>query len=480
MLQVAEDLDSYRADFERFERDDAGRGPQWTQQIRTAAFGRFIELGFPTTRLEDWKYTNVAPIITTAFRRAGQAQRTLPIEPIESFTLEDVACAQLVFVNGCYSSDLSSLKKLPAGVVVSNLATVLACNPASVKPHLAQHAGFHNQAFVALNTAFMEDGAFVFIPKGTVVDAPIHLLFVSSSPCDSALGRPPSTEFGAGFESPVPAGFQGGADDKSSVASVSYPRNLIVVESHSQVRVIESYVGMGHDVYCTNAVTEIVGGENAVIDYYKVQRESEEAFHVATAQVQLGRGGTFSSHTIDLGGALVRNNLGVALDGDGAECTLNGLSMATGRQHVDNHTRIDHIRPHCSSRQLYKGILDGKSRGVFNGKVVVHGAARKTDARQVNKNLLLSEDAVIDSKPQLEIFNNDVKCTHGTTIGQHDQDAIFYLRSRGIDPAATRRLLTYAFASELLSRITIEPIRARLEALLVTRLGNRSTSEETS
>lgn len=455
MLQVAEDLDSYRADFERFERDDAGRRPQWTQQIRTAAFGRFAELGFPTTRIEDWRYTNVAPIAKTRWERAGQAQRTLPIEPIESCTLEDVACAQLVFVNGCYSSDLSSLKQLPAGVVVSNLATVLACNPASVEPHLAQHAGFHDQAFVALNTAFMEDGAFVSIPKDTIVEAPIHLLFISSARL-------------------------GPADDGGGSAPVSYPRNLIVVESHSQVRVVESYVGMSHDVYCTNAVTEIVGGENAVIDYYKVQRESEEAFHVATAQAQLSRGGTFSSHTIDLGGALVRNNLGVALDGDGAECTLNGLSMVAGRQHVDNHTRIDHIRPHCSSRQLYKGILDGKSRGVFNGKVVVHEAARKTDARQVNKNLLLSEDAVIDSKPQLEIFNNDVKCTHGTTIGQHDQDAIFYLRSRGIDPAASRRLLTYAFASELLGRITIEPIRARLEALLVTRLGNRSTSEETS
>ncbi|HWQ68938.1 MAG TPA: Fe-S cluster assembly protein SufD [Patescibacteria group bacterium] len=472
MLQVSEELDSYRLDFERIERDSTEKRPQWINRIRTAAFDRFIELGFPTTRLEDWKYTNVAQIAKTRWERSGQAQRTLPIEPIEPFTLEDVACAQLVFVNGCYSSDLSSLKMLPAGVVVSNLATVLACNPASVEPHLAQHAGFHNQAFVALNTAFMEDGAFVFIPKGTVVEAPIHLLFISTAPFDSALDK--------SFESPVPEGFKRGADDKRGFTAVSYPRNLIVVESHSQVRVVESYVGVSHDVYCTNAVTEIVGGENAVIDYYKVQRESEEAFHVATAQAQLGRDSRFSSHTIDLGGAIVRNNLDVALDGEGAECTLNGLYMVTGRQHVDNHTRIDHIQPHCSSRQLYKGILDGKSKGVFNGKVVVHGAAQKTDARQVNKNLLLSEDAVIDSKPQLEIFNNDVKCTHGTTIGQHDQDAIFYLRSRGIDPAASRRLLTYAFASELLGRITIEPIRARLEALLVIRLDNRSTPEETS
>src|SRR5574337_727716 len=460
MLQVVEELDNYRLDFERIEQDDAGRRPQWINQIRKAAFDRFVEQGFPTTRLEEWKYTNVAPIVKTPFRRAGQALATLPAEPLEPFTLEKVACAQLVFVNGYYSPDLSLLEKLPEGVVASSLATVLACNPVAVEPHLAQYAGYHDQAFVALNTAFMKDGAFVSIPKSTIVEAPIHLLFVSSAPFDSAQDR--------AFRS---------ADDGSDSATVSYPRNLIVVGSHSQARIVESYVGLEHDVYLTNAVTEIVGGENAVIDYYKVQRESEEAFHVATVQAQLGRSGTFSSHSIDLGGALVRNNLDVAREGEGAECSLSGLYMVTGRQHVDNHTRIDHVQPHCSSRQLYKGILDGKSRGVFNGKVVVHKTAQKTDAKQVNKNLLLSEDAVIDSKPQLEIFNNDVKCTHGTTIGQHDQEAMFYLRSRGVDLAAAGSLLTYAFASELLGRIKVGPIRARLETLLLARLGNGSMSE---
>ncbi len=454
MLQVAEELDSYRVDFERIERGSAGRRPQWVNSIRRAAFGRFAELGFPTTRLENWKYTNVAPIAKTAFTRAGQAWGALPIEPLEPFTLEDVACAQLVFVNGHYSSDLSSLEKLPEGVMVSSLATVLADKSASVEAHLARYAGYHDQAFVALNTAFMEDGAFVSIPKDTIVDAPIHLLFISSA----RIGSP---------------------DDEGGSAPVSYPRNLIVVGSHSQARIIESYVGLEHDVYLTNVVTEIVGGENAVIDYYKVQRESEEAFHVATVQVQLGHSSMFSSHAIDLGGALVRNDLNVVLDGEGAECTLNGLYMVTGRQHVDNHTRIDHAQPHCSSRQLYKGILDGKSRGVFSGKIVVHKAAQKTDAKQVNKNLLLSEDAVIDSKPQLEIFNNDVKCTHGTTIGQHDQEAMFYLRSRGVDLAAAESLLTYAFASELLGRIKVKPVRAWLEALLLTRFCDGAVPEET-
>ncbi|PWB79260.1 MAG: Fe-S cluster assembly protein SufD [Candidatus Methylomirabilota bacterium] len=452
MLQVAEKVDSYRLEFERAEQDDARARPQWIHHIRTAAFDRFVELGFPTTRLEEWKYTNVAPIAKTPLRRAGQAWGTLPIESIEPFTLEKSACAQLVFVNGHYSPELSCFGKLPDGVVVSSLATVLTGNPASVEPYLARYAGYRDHAFVALNTAFMEDGAFISIPQDTILEAPIHLLFISVPRCESAV-------------------------DTGGSGTVSYPRVLIVAGSHSQGQVIESYVGVSRGVYCTNAVTEIIGGENAAIDYYKVQRESEDAFHVATVQATVGRGGTFSSHAIDLGGVLVRNNLDVALDGEGAECALEGLYMAAGRQHVDNHTRIDHAQPHCSSRQLYKGILDGESRGVFNGKIVVRTAAEKTDARQVNKNLLLSEDAVIDSKPQLEIFNNDVKCTHGTTIGQHDQDAIFYLRSRGIDPAATRSLLTYAFASELLSRIKVGPIRAGLEALLLARLGNGSMSE---
>jgi Fe-S cluster assembly protein SufD len=448
-------LDSYRVDFERIERDSTDGRPQWINRIRTAAFDRFVDLGFPTARLEDWKYTNVAPVAKIPFRRAGQTWGTLPVESFEAFTLEGAACAQLVFVNGLYSSELSSLEKLPEGVTVGSLATVLAGNPALVEPHLAQYAGYRDQAFVALNTAFMEDGAFVSIPKGMIVEAPIHLLFISSAPFDVAQDRP--------FDA----------------APVSYPRNLIVVGSHSQVRIVESYVGLKHDVYFTDVVTEIVGGENAVIDYYKVQQESEEAFHVATVQAQLDHSSAFSSHAIDLGGALVRNNLNVALDGEGAECSLNGLYMATGRQHVDNHTRIDHVRSHCRSRQLYKGILEGKSRGVFNGKIVVHKAAEKTDAKQANKNLLLSEDAVIDSKPQLEIFNNDVKCTHGTTIGRHDQEAMFYLRSRGVDRGVAESLLTYAFASELLSRITVGPVRTRLETLLLTRLHDDIAPRET-
>ncbi|MGH7412517.1 MAG: Fe-S cluster assembly protein SufD [Candidatus Methylomirabilis sp.] len=437
--------DRYLSDFEQFERNGAREGPSWIRQIRRSAIARFAELGFPTTRLEEWKHTSVAPIARIPFKPAESGINKLTAGALAHATLGEVACAQLVFVNGHYSPVLSSLRSLPKGVIATSLAAALNADPGSVEPHLARYASYQDHSFVALSTAFMEDGAFVHVPKGMVLQAPIHLLFVSTS---------------------------------RGEATVSYPRNLIVVGDDSQSVIVESYVGLGNDVYFTNAVTEIVGGKNAVIAHHKLELESQEAFHIATVQAHLDRSSNFSSHSIDLGGALVRNDLNAVLAGEGIDCTLDGLYLVTGRQHVDNQTRIDHVKPHCSSRELYKGVLDGKSRGVFNGKIYVHKDAQKTDAKQTNKNLLLSEDAVINTKPQLEIYANDVKCTHGSTIGQLDHDAIFYLRSRGIDLATARSLLTYAFASEIISRIRIEPVRAQLENLLVTRLPLRSPAGE--
>src|SRR5262249_887706 len=273
------------------------------------------------------------------------------------------------------------------------------------EPHLARHARFQTNAFTALNTAFIRDGACVLVPKGKTLTEPIHLLFVSST-------------FGEG--------------------AVAHPRNLIVVGPSSQITLVEEYVALDESVYFSNAVTEVVAGENAVIDHYKVQRESREAFHIATVQVHQERSSNFSCHSIGLGGGLARTDINVMLDGEGCECVLNGLYLATGHQLIDNHTRIDHAKPHCTSHELYKGILDGKGRGVFNGKIYVHQDAQKTDAKQTNQTLLLSDDAVINTKPQLEIFADDVKCTHGATVGQLDDNAIFYLRSRGIDAAAAR------------------------------------------
>lgn len=436
MVQVAKEHDRYLADFERFAQS-AARGPSWLNQVRRAAISRFAALGFPTTRQEEWKYTNVVPIAKTPFVLSPPERNGVPAGRLGSVTLGDVVRAQLVFVNGRYAPELSLLGPLPQRVQVGSLAAVLRTDPHKAESYLARYAGFQEHAFVALNTAFLEDGAFVSIPPGTVLDAPLHLLFLSTT-----RGEP----------------------------TVSYPRNLIVVGPESQATIVESYVGLGNDVYFTNAVTELIAGEQAVIDHTRVQLESPQAFHLATLQVQQERSSTVVSHAIGLGGALVRNEINAVLGGEGGDCTLNGLYLVTGQQHMDNHTQIDHVKAHCTSRELYKGVLDGRARGVFHGKIVVHKTAAKTDARQTNKNLLLSSDALVDSKPQLEIFNNDVRCTHGSTIGKLDQDALFYLRTRGIGAEAARRLLTYAFASEILNRLTVESLRVRLEGWVGTQL----------
>jgi Fe-S cluster assembly protein SufD len=436
--------DGYLSDFALFERGTAAREPSWIRHVRKAAISSFAELGFPTTRHEEWKYTSVAPLARIRFARAGSGPNGVSAEALAPATLGEAACAGLVFVDGHYAPQHSSFRSLPNGVIAGGLGAALKADPTSLEPHLARYTRHEEHPFVALNTAFIEDGAFVRVPKGQVLNEPIHLLYVSTG---------------------------------SGTPTVSHPRNLIIVDDESQAMIVESYVGLGRDVYFTNAVTEIVGGRNAVIDYYRFERESEGAFHIATVQARLDRSSSFTSHAIDLGGALVRNDLNAMLAAEGVECILNGFYMTKGQQHVDNHTRIDHVKPHCNSRELYKGVLDGRSRGVFNGKIYVHRDAQKTDAKQTNKNLLLSEDAVINTKPQLEIYADDVKCTHGSTIGQLDQDAIFYLCSRGIGRQTARSLLTYAFASEMIDRIRIEPIRVQLESLLMTRLPEGSQVE---
>jgi len=429
--------DFYLANFAQFERKVADNGQAWTQPLRKAAITRFAELGFPTTHDEEWKYTNVAPITRIPFQHAKRPAHGLAIEALAAATIPGLVAAQLVYVDGYFVPELSALPALPKGVEVGSLAQALATRPSGLEAHLARYASFEEEAFVALNTAFMQDGAYVYVPRGCVVDVPIHLVFLS-----------------------LPHGD----------ATVSHPRNLLVFGESTQATVIESYIGLGQDVYFTNAVTECVLGQNATVEHCRLESESASAFHIATLQIQQARSSNCVSHAIAVGGALARHDINVVLDGEGGENTLNGLFMATAQQHIDNHTRIDHVRPHCTSRELYKGILDGKSRGVFNGKVVVHKDAQLTDAMQTNKNLLLSQDASIDTKPQLEIFNNDVKCSHGSTIGRLDANSLFYLRTRGIEETDARRLLTYAFASELVARITIEPLRTMLNGRVLTWL----------
>jgi len=436
MTDAREVLDLYRTQFQRLD-EELSTGRSWTRGVRKRALACFFDRGFPTPRDEEWKYTNVAPIAGVPFEIAGYDRDGLTRQGVYRLGLSESARYRLVFLNGYFSVELSSsLKDLPARVMAGSLAAAMKERPGQVEPYWARYASYADHAFVALNTALNRDGAFLHIPRGVVLEEPIHLLFLSTA------------------ATPAPS---------------SFPRNLIVAEADSQCAVVESYASHKNGVHFTNAVTEIVMGPNAVLTHTQLQRESARAFHVGTLQTHQESGSSFRSHSLALGGALARNDLNVMLNGEGAQCDLNGLYVVGGEQHVDNHTRVDHVKPHCISRELYKGVLSGHSRGVFNGKVYVHGEARGTDARQTNKNLLLSNDASIDTKPQLEIYNNDVKCTHGSSIGQLDPNELFYLRSRGLDRDAARALLTRAFISEVASRIAVEEMRTWLEEMFLAR-----------
>jgi Fe-S cluster assembly protein SufD len=487
----------YLADWEEFASQLPASEPAAIKALRRAAIERFGTLGFPTMRQEEWRFTNLAPLARATFRLpaapgATGANGGKPrITPADLAPWTFAAAARLVFVDGRLSRELSAFDgpgrrtpALPQGVVVESLAAALERDPQL--PYLGRHSSFQDQPFVALNTAFLCDGALVVVPRRAVVELPIHLLYLSTAGGGGRQGRPGSQDQGRGqgpHGSAQDQGRQGSQDAQGSqesqdsygrrssqpaLAMVSYPRNLIVAEEGSQLTVVETYVGEG--AYFSCGVTELFAGAGAVVDHYKVQRESRDAFHLATFQLYGDRASAVSSHSIALGGGLVRNDVNALLDGEGIDCILNGLYIADGRQLIDNHMRVEHAKPHCASHELYKGILDGKARSVFNGLIHVHKGAQKTDAKQSNRNLLLSADAIANSNPRLEIFADDVKCTHGSTVGQLDDDAIFYLRSRGIGADAARSLLTYAFASDILARIKVEPVRHDLEEYLFARL----------
>jgi len=442
---VTQERDYYAKIFADFEKATAGNGQGWLQPVRRAAIARFTELGFPTTRDEDWRYTNVAPLAQIAFQLTSDSRVELSPRAIEQFMLPGLGGIQLVFVNGRYAPSLSSPGSPGGGLTVRSLAQAIREDRDVLEQHLARYAGYHQDAFSALNTAFMEDGAFVHVARGRVIEEPIRVLFVSTATAD-----------------PI----------------ATHPRNLIVMDEDSQAVILEDYVALDADVYFSNVVTEVVVGQNSVLTHYMIERESHQAFSVSTLRLEQGRSSNVTSHTVLLGGALVRNNVHPVFAGEGSECLINGLFMATGSQHMDNFMRVEHASPHCDSRQFYHGILDGRSHGIFSGRIIVHKDAQKTDAKQTNKNLLLSQEAQIDSKPQLEIYADDVKCTHGATIGQIDQDAIFYLRSRGIAENAARALLLFGFAGECLERMKAEPIRRYLETLVAQWLPKGKILEE--
>ncbi|HYY26142.1 MAG TPA: Fe-S cluster assembly protein SufD [Candidatus Udaeobacter sp.] len=435
-MQAIESKEYYLSAFRRVH----SPAPAWLNQLRESAIGRFNALGFPTTRNEEWKYTNVDPIVAIPFARANGQAKTVSSDEIFSVSFTDFACNRLVFVNGDYIPQFSSLRELPQGVVVRSLAETLKHDEQILQPYLARNANYQEEAFIALNTAFMADGAVVVIPEGCRLEEPIYLVFVS-----------------------VPG--------QGPVAS--YPRNLIILKHGSEAKVVETYVGLGAGAYFVDAVTELIGEENTIVEHYRLQRETASGFHVGALDAHLGRTANCTAHAITLGGSLVRNGVHVVLGGEGSECALNGLYLMDGKQHVDNHTEIEHVQPRATSLELYKGILSGSARGVFNGKIIVHKDAQKTDARQTNKNLLLSEGAVVNTKPQLEIHADDVKCSHGSTIGQLDPDALFYLRSRGIGLDDAQSLLSYGFASDVVSRIRIPRMRARLDDFLLTKFGRK-------
>ena len=437
MIEITEESNAYIGDFARFEKQTAVRQAPWLSAIRKEAAANFAASGFPTTRDEEWRHTNVAPIVEASFRPSVPGTNGISAGKLGSFIFSDIDCCNLVFVNGFYSADLSTPGALPKGVRAGSLAAALQAEPKKVEPYLARHASSRKNAFVALNTAFMLDGGFLYLPAETILKKIIHLLFIST--LDAA-------------------------------ATVNYPRNLIVAGSGSQASIVESYIGPQGGVYFTNAVTEIVAADGAIVSHYKLQRESDDAYHVATLHVHQEEGANVSSHSISMGGILTRNNITGVLDGEGGELTLNGLYVTKGRQHVDNHTSIVHAKPHCNSRELYKGILDDQSSGVFKGRILVQPDAQKTNAKQTNKNLLLSQDALVNTTPQLEIFADDVKCTHGATIGRLNDTELFYLRSRGIGEEAARALLTYAFASDVIATVQIKPLQCQLDLALLARM----------
>ncbi len=438
-MPVAERQSTYVTAFEAL-RGSADAGPDWLREAREAAFGRFLEHGFPTTRDEEWRHTNVKPIADTTFEPA--ASLALSRDVLAPVSFDEDAAAEIVVVNGRVSQTLSSLQALPRGVTVRSARESW---PAlrverSAGEAASDHAGPRvttATAFTDLNLAFFEDAIVIHVDPKTIVPSPIHVLFVSVA---------------------------------GAAPAMASPRLLLEAGEQSQISIIESYVGVGEGVTLANAVTEFRIDAGAIVNHVKIQRELATAFHVAHMLARLGRSANLVSHAISLGGRIARNDIVVVLDGEGAECVLNGLYVADGDTLIDTHTTIDHAKPHCPSHELYKGILDGRSRAVFNGKIIVRPDAQKTDAKQTNKALLLTDDAQINTKPQLEIFADDVKCTHGAAIGQLDDDQMFYLRTRGIPELDARNLLIHAFANDVLTGMKIEGVRDRVMHWLEEKL----------
>ena len=451
VIAPVRELQAYLDTFSDFEKVAVGNGQPWLRNLRAEAFARFCQVGLPTTRDEDWRFTNISAIAQTQFRLAPKSQ--VAKDSLAGLRFAEAAC-QLVFVNGHFASELSSFERLPKGLTVNGLSKEIGTESALVENHLGRYLDVQRDAFCALNTAFAEDGAFVHVRRGTIVEQPIYLLFISTSPVSTAR----SSEW---VTHPLPRTVP------TDAPTMNHPRNLFVVEEESQVAIIEDYVSIGDTAgSLCNTATELVAKDGAIVSHYMIEREHKQSFNISTLRIEQGRNANVASHSVLLGGGIVRNNVHPVLAGEGSECLINGLFVGNGKQHLDNYMLVEHAKPHCSSRQFYNGILDDSAHGVFHGRIIVHKDAQKTDAKQTNRNLLLSDNAQIDTKPQLEIYADDVKCTHGATIGQIEENALFYLRSRGIDEVSARKLLLMAFANECLDRMREDSVRSGIEKLL--------------
>jgi len=430
-------LESYLETFTEFAKATAKETPPWLRELRESAFARFCAVGFPTSRDEEWRFTNVGGVARTPFRLARESTIPFTVSDLVQWRMRDAA-ARMVFVDGRFAPQLSSWGSLPDRVTVNSLGKEIANGDQTVVDHMGRYLDIERDSFCALNTAFAEDGAFVHVNRGAVLDQPIHLLFIST-PSDTPL--------------------------------MTHPRNLIVIEDEGQASIVEEYVSFGGDTpTLANAVTELVASGNTTVAHTMIEREHLQTYNFSTLRIEQGRSSNVASHSLLLGGGLVRNNVHPVLASEGGECVINGLFIGGSRQHLDNYMLVEHRSPHCASRQFYNGILEGRAHGVFHGRIIVHKNAQKTDAKQTNRNLLLSDNAQIDTKPQLEIYADDVKCTHGATIGQIEEDALFYLRSRGIGEEDARRLLLQAFAGECLDRMTAGALRDYTETAVQARM----------
>lgn len=427
----------YIDSFKKFESSLNGDSKLFLHQLRKEALKQFETSNFPTQKNEEWKYTDVSPIVKRNFIPAVNSPKlNFNKEEIAKYLFKDIDCYLLVFVNGIYNEELSYVQDVPSGVTIGNIKKHAKENSAFVENYLGKLAVIEN-SFNSLNTAYSVDGLIVVVPDNKVVDKPIQVLYLNSSEKEEVL---------------------------------SSPRNLIIAGKNSQVSIIANYRGVSDKSYLSNNVTEVFVDDDAIVNIYKIQNELDEAYHIEKVQAKQGKSSVFNHYNIAFGGAIVRNDINSVHDGENIETHYYGLYMINGKQHVDNHTFVDHAKPNCMSNELYKGILDDNARGVFNGKIIVRQDAQKTNAYQQNKTILLSKTATIDTKPQLEIFADDVKCSHGATVGHLDDVSEFYIRSRGVPQELAKSMLIRAFANDVIETIKIEPLKEQINHMIFEHL----------